>query len=66
MNLNLLLLWERFAATSKVKSQLRRFMRSKKRDEHITFGKEILLNAFKNEDIEFSDIVQLNKALKTF
>ena len=47
-------LWERFATTSKVKSQIRRFMRSKKREEHIIFGKEILINAFKNEDIDFS------------
>ena len=37
-------LWERFAVTSKVKSQLRRFMRSKKIDEHISFGKDILQN----------------------
>ena len=32
-------MWERFAVTSKVKSQLRRFFRSKKRDEHVRFGK---------------------------
>jgi GTP diphosphokinase / guanosine-3',5'-bis(diphosphate) 3'-diphosphatase len=48
-------LWERFVATSRVKSQIRKFMRSKKRDEHISFGKDILINAFKNEDIEYSD-----------
>ncbi len=47
-------LWERFVATPKVKSQIRRFMRSKKKDEYIIFGKEILINAFKNEGIEFS------------
>ena len=47
-------LWERFAATSKVKSQIRRFMRSKKRDEHINFGKEILMKTFSNENIDFS------------
>ena len=38
-------LWERFAVTSRVKSQIRRFFRSKKRAEYIIFGKEIL-NAF--------------------
>jgi len=48
-------MWERFAVTSKVKSQIRRFMRSKKKDEHIIFGKEILLNAFKKENIEFTE-----------
>ena len=48
-------MWERFAVTSKVKSQLRKFMRSKKIDEHIFFGKEILLNQFKKENIEFTE-----------
>ena len=33
-------LWEKIAVTSKVKSQIRRFMRSKKIDEHISFGKK--------------------------
>ena len=58
-------LWERFVTTSKVKSQIRKFMRSKKRDEHIIFGKEILNNAFKNEQIEFSNEA-INKVLKNF
>ena len=49
------LLWERFAVTSKVKSQLRKFIRSKKIDEHISFGKEILVNQFKKENIEFTE-----------
>jgi len=58
-------LWERFVATSKVKSQIRRFMRSKKRQEYIIFGKEILINAFKKENIEFSNSA-INKVLKNF
>jgi len=58
-------LWERFATTSKVKSQIRRFMRSKKRDEHIVFGKDILINSFKNEDIEFSESA-ISKILTNF
>ena len=58
-------LWARFAATSKVKSQIRRFIRSKKKDEYILFGKEILLNAFKTEDIEFSSNA-INKILQKF
>ena len=49
------ILWEGFAVTSKVKSQLRKFVRSKKIDEHISFGKEIMMNQFKNEKIEFSE-----------
>lgn len=58
-------LWERFTVTSKVKSQVRKFLRSKKRDEHIIFGKEILINQFKNENIEFNEKVLL-KILTTF
>ena len=53
-------IWERFAVTSKVKSHLRRFIRSKKIDEHISFGKEILLNQFKNENIEYNENAILN------
>ena len=41
-------MWERFAVTSKVKSQIRRFFRSKKRDEYILLGNEIL-NSFFNK-----------------
>jgi len=48
-------LWERFAVTSKVKSQLRRFVRSKKIEEHRTFGKKIITNQFKQENIEFTE-----------
>jgi len=47
-------LWERFAATSRVKSQIRRFFRSKKRDEYITFGKEILNSFFSKENYELN------------
>jgi GTP pyrophosphokinase len=46
-------LWERIAVTSKVKSQLRKFMRTKKRNEYIVFGKEILKNLFNREKIDF-------------
>ena len=48
-------LWERFAVTSKVKSQLRKFVRSKKIEEHRTFGKKIITNQFKQENIEFTE-----------
>ncbi len=47
-------LWQRFAVTTKVKSQLRRFSRFKKRDEHIIFGREILINYFQKENYEFN------------
>ena len=58
-------LWERFATTSRVKSQIRRFLRSKKREEHIIFGKEILINSFKKEGIDFSLSV-IKKVVKNF
>ena len=47
-------LWERFAVTTKVKSQLRRFFKSKKKDEYILFGKEILHNLFQKENYPFN------------
>ena len=58
-------LWERFVTTSKVKSQIRKFTRSKKREEHILFGKEILINTFKKEGIDFSEIA-IEKILENF
>tara|TARA_A100001015_G_scaffold317024_1_gene432834 strand:+ start:144 stop:2267 length:2124 start_codon:yes stop_codon:yes gene_type:complete len=47
-------LWSRFAVTTKVKSQLRRFFKSKKKDEHIIFGREILYNLFQKENYEIN------------
>ena len=54
-------LWERFVATSKVKSQIRKFFRSKKRDEYILFGKEILNSFFikENYDLNKSTITKI-------
>ena len=56
-------LWERFAVTSRVKSQIRRFFRSKKRDEYIIFGKEILHSFFNKEnyDLNESILVKIKK-----
>ncbi len=58
-------LWERFAVTSKVKSQIRRFFRSKKRDEYIIFGKEILYSFFNKENYDLNDSI-LIKIKKEF
>ena len=58
-------LWERFAVTNKVKSRIRKFMRSQKRDEYLKLGKDILLTTFKNEDINFNDKI-LNEILKKY
>lgn len=58
-------LWERFAVTSKVKSQLRRFFRFKKRDEHVSFGKKILTSVFLKESIDFNETTK-NKIIKEY
>ena len=58
-------LWERFAVTSKVKSQIRRFFRSKKRDEHTRFGKEILNSIFIKENIDFNETTK-NKIINLY
>ncbi len=58
-------LWQRFAVTTKVKSQLRRFFRFKKKEEHIIFGREILLNFFQKENYEFNKNIE-QKILNDF
>ena len=58
-------LWRRFAVTTKVKSQLRRFFRFKKKEEHIIFGREILINYFQKENYEFNSNIQ-QKILEDF
>ena len=58
-------LWERFAVTTKVKSQLRRFFRSKKKDEYIIFGREILFTYFQKENLEINNAVE-DKIKQTF
>ena len=51
-------LWERFAVTAKVKSQLRRFFRSKKKDEYIFFGRQIIHNFFQKENYELNSSIE--------
>ena len=51
-------LWQRFAVTTKVKSQLRRFVRFKKKEEHVIFGREILINYFQKENYEFNQNIK--------
>ena len=58
-------LWRRFAVTTKVKSQLRRFFRFKKKEEHIIFGREILINYFQKENYEFNKNIE-QKILNDF
>ncbi len=50
--------WERFVVTGKARSRIRRFIRSKERDQYVQLGRAILDRAFREEGYEFS-----NKAL---
>ncbi len=58
-------LWQRFAVTTKVKSQLRRFFKFKKKEEYIIFGREILINYFQKENYEFNTNIE-KKILDNF
>ncbi len=51
-------LWERFAVTTKVRSHIRRFIRSKKKTEYIIFGKEILQSFLKKENYELNSNIE--------
>ncbi|MFQ5466842.1 MAG: RelA/SpoT family protein, partial [Kiloniellaceae bacterium] len=51
--------WERFVVTGKARSRIRRFIRSKERDQYVQLGRAILDRAFHEEGYEFT-----NKALK--
>ena len=46
--------WERFVVTGKARSRIRRFIRSKERDQYVQLGRAILDRAFHEEGYEFS------------
>ncbi len=47
--------WEAFAVTGKAKAQVRRFIRSKERDQHVAMGKMMVHRAFRAEDLDFTE-----------
>lgn len=57
--------WERFVVTGKAKSEIRKFMRTKQREEYITLGKAILQKTFKAEGHDLTDKM-LEPALALF
>lgn len=57
--------WERFVVTGKAKSEIRKFMRTKQREEYITLGKAILQKTFKAEGHDLTDRM-LEPALAVF
>lgn len=52
--------WERFVATGKARSAIRRYLRAYKRDQFITLGQEIIQRTFKSEKQELSDKILAN------
>lgn len=47
--------WERFVATGKARSHIRRFVRMQQRDEYAALGKAMLQKVFRQEGYDFAD-----------
>ena len=57
--------WERFVVTGKARARIRRFIRSKERDQYLQLGRSILDRAFQQEGYDCSDKA-LDGVLKNF
>jgi GTP diphosphokinase / guanosine-3',5'-bis(diphosphate) 3'-diphosphatase len=57
--------WEKFVATGKARSEIRRFVRLQQRQEYINLGRAILAKSVKNEGLEFSE-KELENGLEVF
>jgi GTP pyrophosphokinase len=57
--------WERFVVTAKARARIRRFIRTKEREQYIELGRAILKRAFLEEGYELSDRA-LKSVLKVF
>jgi guanosine-3',5'-bis(diphosphate) 3'-pyrophosphohydrolase len=47
--------WERFAATGKAKSHIRRFIRQQQRDQYMELGRAMVVKTFKQEGMDFTE-----------
>lgn len=47
--------WERFVATGKARSHIRKYVRNQQRDEFITLGRAMIQKVFRQEGYEFSE-----------
>lgn len=47
--------WEKFVVSGKARSEIRRFIRTRQREEYINLGRAILEKAFEQESQEFKD-----------
>jgi GTP pyrophosphokinase len=57
--------WERFVVSGKAKARIRRFIRSKEREQYLKLGRSMLEKAFREEGYEYSDKA-LEGVLKNF
>ncbi len=57
--------WERFVATGKARAQIRRFVRSQRRDQYLELGRQMLARAFRTEGYEMTE-KGLDGVLKKF
>jgi GTP pyrophosphokinase len=57
--------WERFVVTGKARANIRRFIRTQKRDQYLNLGKSIVQKAFEHEHLEFSE-KQIQKVVSQF
>jgi len=57
--------WERFVVTGKARIKIRRFIRTKKREEYTALGKQIIFKAFEQERLSLND-EQLSGILNKF
>jgi len=57
--------WERFVVTAKARTRIRRFVRTRQREQYLELGKQILERAFRQANMELSD-KGLDGCLKQF
>lgn len=57
--------WEKFVVTGKARSEIKKFVRLKQKEEYINLGKAILTKIFKNENTDFDQKI-VDKALELF
>ncbi len=57
--------WERFVITGRARARIRRFIRSKEREQYVQLGRAILQKAFRDAGYEFADKA-LEGVLKVF
>ena len=50
-------IWENFVVTGKARAHIKRFIRSREKEEYITLGQAILEGAFANEGYEYTETI---------